>query len=93
MPNRHRYLVDYPIEPYFQHIALAPWPNPVDGHQHYQLDWVYQIETLESWLEQYVGSHYREWVWATKQEQQSWQACVAFSRAGHKSLFLLQWAR
>lgn len=89
MPNRHRYLVDYPVDPYFPYIALAPWPHSLE----HQLDWINQIETVESWLHQYIGAHYSAWVWASQQEQQYWQACVAFQLEKHKSLFLLQWAR
>lgn len=72
----------------FEYIARAPWPN-YDS----QLDWVENIDVLESWLNQYVGQHYQRWAWATEQNQRSWEACVAFRWAKHKTLFLLTWAR
>lgn len=85
-----RYLVDHPIQPYFPYIAVAPWP--VDP-RHYQQDWVDSVAELESWLEQYVGSHYSRWVYATRQDQEYWQACIAFCRAPDRTLFVLKWAK
>lgn len=84
-----RCLIDYPIEPYFPHIALAPWPQTPSLEQ---LDWVNSVITLESWLEQYVGHHWSHWAYATRQEQEYWQACIAFKREQDKLLFVLRWA-
>jgi hypothetical protein len=84
-----RYLVDHPQQPYFPHIALAPWPI---SYREQQSDWIETIGILEEWLKSNVGSHYSAWIYATTQEQESWQACVAFSQAKYKSLFLLRWA-
>lgn len=83
-----RCLIDHPVEPYFNHIAVCDWP--VDP-RHYQQDWIESVDILESWLEQYIGHHYSDWVYATRTNQQYWQACVGFSRPQHKSIFLLRW--
>jgi len=73
----------------FNHLALVPWPrDPL----YTQDDWVYAIETIESWLEQYTGPHWVEWAFATTQEQEYWQACIAFRRERNKTLFLLTWS-
>lgn len=72
----------------FEYIARAPWPN-YDS----QLDWVENVITLETWLEQYVGEHYKRWAWATERDHNSWEACVAFRWDKHKTLFLLAWGR
>lgn len=84
-----RCLIDHPIEPYFPYIAVAPWPcDP----RLYQTDWVDSVATLESWLTAYVGRHYTHWVYATRSEQEYWQACVGFARAQDCTLFVLRWA-
>jgi len=83
-----RYLVDHPIEPYFSHIAVCAWP--VDP-RHYQQDWICAVEELEHWLVNYIGPHYSHWVYATLSDQEYWQACVGFTLAKHKSIFLLRW--
>ena len=70
----------------FEYIAQAPWPN-YDS----QLDWVENVHTIEQWLNQYVGEHYKRWAWATNQLNDPSQACVAFKWAKHKTLFLLTW--
>lgn len=85
-----RYLVDHPIQPYFPHVAVAPWPM---DPRVYQRDWVDSVQLLEDWLESCVGAHYSSWVYATAQEQQYWHACVAFAWEKHKSLFLLRWGQ
>ena len=71
----------------FEYIARAPWPN-YDN----QLDWVDNINTLEQWLEQYVGEHLKRWAWATEREHEPYQACVAFKWDKHRTLFLLKWS-
>ena len=68
----------------FVHIACAPWPLPQP-----QIDWVDQIHVMEYWLERYVGPHYTRWAWATEQDHKTYEACVAFKWAKHKTLFLL----
>lgn len=83
MPNSY-YL---PESHSFEYIARAPWPN-YDS----QIDWVDNVITLEQWLEQYVGQHYKRWAWATEQNHEPWQACVAFKWDKHRTLFLLKWA-
>lgn len=71
----------------FEYIARAPWP-----HLKPQQDWIDNICTLEIWLEQYVGEHYVRWAWATEQDHEPTQACVAFKWDKHRTLFLLTWS-
>ena len=70
----------------FLYIARAPWPNLRP-----QVDWVDQISTMSDWLDYYVGPHHKVWAWTTEQEHQTWEACVAFKLAKHKTFFLLTW--
>lgn len=83
MPTSRFYL---PEGHNFEHIARAPWPIPQP-----QIDWVDQIVILENWLDNRIGPHLERWAWARNQEHESWQACVAFKYAKHKTLFLLTW--
>jgi hypothetical protein len=73
----------------FEYIALVPWPQQPAL---IQTDWVDTINTVEQWLEQYTGPHWVEWAFGTCQQQEYWQACVAFRRERNKTLFLLAWA-
>ena len=73
----------------FEFLAIAPWP--VDP-RHTQQDWVDSINLLEGWLERYAGPHLVEWAFSQHQQQQYWEACIAFRRERNKTLFLLQWA-
>ena len=84
-----RCLIDHP-HPYFPHVATAPWPKIIRP-TNYQIDWIDCVETLESWLEKSVGPHWESWAYATTQEQEYWQACIAFKRAPDCTLFLLRW--
>lgn len=70
----------------FQYIARAPWPAPQP-----QVDWIDQIACMEYWLDQYVGKHHLNWAWTTEQDHKTWEACVAFKWAKHKTFFLLTW--
>ena len=72
----------------FEYIARAPWPHI---YTDYQGDWVNAITTLEIWLNSHIGAHYSHWAYAQQQEQNYWEACVAFKQARYKTLFLLQW--
>ena len=73
----------------FEHVATVPWPikSPI-----IQVDWVEAVETIESWLETYTGPHLVEWAFTTTQEQNYWEACIAFKRERNATLFLLTWA-
>jgi hypothetical protein len=73
----------------FNYVGIAPWPHI---HSNYQHDWVDAINTLEDWLNHRVGEHYKEWAYSTQQDQEYWQACVAFKREKYKTLFLLTWS-
>ena len=72
----------------FEHIAYATWPT-INVND--QLDWVTAVETMESWLNQYIGSHYSEWAYHNGTSIDYWQACIAFKRERNKTLFLLRW--
>jgi hypothetical protein len=84
-----RCLIDYPVDPYFPYRAVVPWP--IDARLE-QTDWILSVDLLEEWLKTHVGSHYSHWVYACLEEQNYWQACVAFKRAPDRTLFLLRWA-
>ena len=84
-----RCIIDHPT-PYFPHIAIAPWPHVVTDT--FQLDWVDSISELELWLERYIGPHWSRWAYATTQEQEYWQACIAFARAQDRTMFVLRWS-
>jgi hypothetical protein len=84
-----RYLPDFPVFPEFQHIAVVPWP--VDP-RHNQQDWVNAVDTLEVWLESYIGCHYVNWVYHQVDYQEYWQACIAFRKDPDRTMFLLKWA-
>lgn len=73
----------------FDYIAIAPWPIVA---QPYQIDWINAIETIESWLVKYAGQQWQEWAFASAQEQQYWEACIAFRQEKYKTLFLLTWS-
>jgi len=74
----------------FEHIAIAPWPVDLANPQ---IDWVTAIDTVEAWLRKYTGAQWQEWAFATQQDQEYWEACVAFRQAKYQTLFLLTWAR
>jgi hypothetical protein len=74
----------------FKHVAIVPWPR---NNLYLQQDWVEAIETLESWLEQYTGPHLVEWAFTTSQEQEYWEACIAFKRERNATLFRLTWTK
>lgn len=73
----------------FIYIARAPWPHI---YTDYQDDWVNAVTALEDWLNRYVGAHYSHWAYAQEQEQEYWEACIAFRQARDKTLFLLTWS-
>jgi len=74
----------------FTHIAVAHWPTVLTAYD--QLDWVTAVDIMETWLNQYVGSHWSDWAYHNGTSIDYWQACIAFRQAKCKTLFLLQWA-
>ena len=72
----------------FEHIAVAHWPRVVTNDQ---LDWIAAVDEMETWLNRYCGSHYSDWAYHHGTSIDYWQACIAFRRAQHKTLFLLAW--
>lgn len=73
----------------FEHIATAHWPTIIVDEQ---LDWVTAVDTMEAWLNRYIGSHYSEWAYHNGTSIDYWQACIAFRKPTYKTLFLLQWS-
>ena len=72
----------------FEFIGRAPWPIPQA-----QIDWVDSLIVMENWLDTHIGPHYKRWAWATVQDHETWEACVAFKYDKHRTLFLLTWVR
>lgn len=72
----------------FEHIAVAHWPTIIVADQ---WDWVSSVDTMESWLNRYIGSHYSAWAYHNGTSINYWQACIAFREARYKTLFLLTW--
>lgn len=70
----------------FEHLAQVPWPQ----FNHFQLDWVQAMDSLEQWLERHIGPHNQEWAYA-HQRYDYWCAHIAFRQARSKTLFLLAW--
>jgi hypothetical protein len=73
----------------FEFIAHAPWPLFTDDLQQ---DWIRSVNTLELWLNRYVGSHHVEWAFHNGTSIDYWQACIAFRRERNRTLFLLTWS-
>ena len=73
-----------PILPYH---AVAPWP-----HIYYrnQRDWISSMTSVESWLEQCVGHHCKDWTWTMWTLHQSDLCGVSFRYEPHRSMFLLR---
>lgn len=66
----------------FNYIAQGSWPEPQP-----QIDWVDQVESMESWLNSNIGAEQWRWV-----KTPTAQCTVAFKQSKHKTLFLLYWA-
>lgn len=77
-----------PPDQRFRHIAQVPWP--VDP-RHLQSDWIAAIDTIDTWLEQQVGPHDKEWHAAESPTRDWTLACIAFREERMKTLFLLRW--
>jgi len=70
----------------FQYKALVPWPQI----SYEQQDWVFSVETLESWLAQHIGSRYQYWAWDLSPRPD--RACVSFRYDPHRLMFVLTWS-
>jgi hypothetical protein len=73
----------------FEHVATAHWPIVLCDDQ---LDWVQSVDTMEAWLNRFVGHHYSYWAYHNGTSMDYWLACIAFKRARDKTLFLLTWS-
>jgi hypothetical protein len=71
----------------FEYLARVPWPESASE----QRDWVWSIQTLETWLTQNVGSRYHFWAWYPEPQVRD-KACVCFRYDPHRTLFVLAWA-
>lgn len=72
----------------FPYSAVVPWPCPEMNHV---VDWIYGVESIESWLNTNVGHHYQHWAW--NDSQASSKIGVAFRYDRDRCLFLLTWDR
>lgn len=80
-----RALWDHPCLPY---RVSAPWPtvsNPTGT-----VDWVASVDIVETWLEQYVGLHYRDWTWSMWALHNPYYCGVSFSQERNCTIFLLR---
>jgi hypothetical protein len=76
-------LIDYHR---FVHQARVPWPQmPSD-----QIDWVYGVETVETWLRQNVGHRWHAWAWTDANNPKN--LGVAFRQQQDCCFFLLVWS-
>jgi hypothetical protein len=76
----------YPDKHDFKYVADVPWPTTQDQ----QLDWIYGMTEVETWLYRYAGSRYQYWAWHKAQE--CYHIGVAFRLAKHRTMFLLTYA-
>jgi hypothetical protein len=67
--------------------AVTPWPL-IDRDGSY--DWIYAVSTVETWLDSYVGHHYRDWTWTQWTLHQPDLCSVSFRREQDSVLFLLR---
>ena len=81
-----RALNDFPLT--LPYTAVVPWPVV---ERNGQLDWIDSVYSVESWLDQYIGPHYTQWVWSMWALHQSHLCSVSFARERDTSLFLLRW--
>jgi hypothetical protein len=75
------------IDKLYPYSALVAWP---DAPAIQQQDWIDSFTTLESWLDQHVGTG--RWTYGSSQRQEYWQACIAFMSASDRTMFILRWA-
>jgi hypothetical protein len=74
----------YPELPY---RGVVPWPLiELNG----QWDWISSVDSVESWLDQYVGHHYSDWTWTMWTLHQPNLCSVSFKREPDSVLFLLR---
>jgi hypothetical protein len=67
--------------------GVVPWPLiELNG----QWDWISSVNTVESWLDHYVGYHYRDWTWTQWTLHQPNLCSVSFAREPDSVLFLLR---
>ena len=76
----------YPDLPY---RAVAPWPLI---ERNGCLDWVESVESVEIWLNEYVGSHYTRWTWTMWTLHNPYLCSVSFAREPDSTLFLLRFS-
>lgn len=69
----------------FKYHAAVPWPC-LDRPQR---DWVNDIDTIQTWLQDRVGGHYRVWAWNDSGDPG--KIGVAFRWDHDRSLFVLVW--
>lgn len=71
----------------FDHIAVFDW-----HWNEAQLDWVESIQSVEQWLNSYIGPRYTVWAWSDTLQLKTYQSAVAFKREPDCTFFLLHWS-
>jgi len=82
---RKYYLPDYHN---FEYLATVQWPLLEQNQQ----DWVFSLDIIEQWLEQFSGPRYASWAWSQCKNQQPYECSVAFKWDKHRTLFLIKWS-
>jgi hypothetical protein len=72
----------YPELPY---RAVAPWPL-VERNGCY--DWISAVDSVESWLDHYIGHHYQDWTWTMWTLHQPNLCSVSFKRESDQYFIL-----
>lgn len=75
---------------YFDHRAIVPWPKVEDSQG--RIDWVLSVDSVESWLVQTCGAHYKEWVWSMWALHNPYLCGVSFKRSSSCLLFTLRFS-
>lgn len=70
----------------FPFHASVPWPQTQDNN----LDWVYGVHTIESWLNQHVGHRWKNWAWDDSGRHN--KIGVAFRWDQDRLLFVMIWS-
>ena len=69
----------------FLYTASVPWPISESP----QIDWDYGVRTIETWLNQHVGSRLETWAWSDS--HYNYHLGVGFRWEQDKTLFILKW--
>lgn len=70
----------------FQYYASVAWPL-----RDSQMDWVWGVESVESWLTSRVGPRLKLWAWGYPGHLDHYALALSFKQAPHRLLFCLAW--